>query len=191
MTAQGRSQTEAEYITLIQQSLSSTNRVGCTIIAVDFVHSFPLAYKVSGMLKMLSLFTFVMTTILTGAYNLGVATASEQRGAWSHVYSADKNGKVTYGKITNLIDRIRSGSSVKIIVHVGNQYILSEYPNRIWIHKDRVFASTQQYHFNFNPKDTTWDETRTPMVAVFGTDGTEKVFGIKNPHRWAMDWFVD
>lgn len=115
---------------------------------------------------------------------------------WRIAYSHDKNGNATGGDIDKLISAILHGSSVKIIPHITDSdatphYTLSEYAIRVWVYKQQVFASTLQYHSNFNSNEISWVHRNQPFVSIWGTDGKERVEGTTRVYKWAMDWCVD
>ena len=95
---------------------------------------------------------------------------------WQQVYKHDKNGNTIEGTKNALIDAIKNGSSLKVIVNVG-KYELCEMPNRIWISQGEVYASSLQYFYNHKVVDgvPSWDISTIPWIAIWGTDGKELV----------------
>ena len=120
---------------------------------------------------------------------------------WRIAYSHDEGGNATSCDILDLIEAIENGSSVKIIVYITTKthppYKISEYPVRVWIYDNQVFASTRQYHLNFDPNEPSWECRTQPVLSIWGTDGKERVYQQDGrspnnpPHQWAMDWCVE
>jgi NCAIR mutase (PurE)-related protein len=112
---------------------------------------------------------------------------------WNLAYAHDANGEPTAGEIATLVDAIRQGCQVRLLIDFPEQYEYISEAQNLWIKKSVVYAQTTTPVSFECQGDAQDDAYQSTMFA--STQGELKRVGKYEPqgnvtHQAAISWFI-